>query len=70
MSKPSDLVAACGLDFKECDILRATYSPELAHRIADWFKEHEAPQIRPQDIHCLGCKGGQSTALVGKLLDT
>jgi hypothetical protein len=60
MSKPSDLVAACGLDCKECDILRATDSPELAHSIADWFKEREAPEIRPQDIHCLGCKGDRA----------
>ena len=60
MSRANQLIAACGLDCTGCDIRRATDSPELAHRIADWFKEHQSTEIDPQDVHCLGCKADRS----------
>lgn len=60
MNISNDLTAACGLNCTECDIRRATDNPELALRIADWFKAHQATEIKPQDVHCLGCKGDRS----------
>jgi hypothetical protein len=60
MNESDQLIAACGLDCTECDIRRATDNPELAHKIADWFKEHQAIEMNPQDVRCLGCKGDRA----------
>jgi hypothetical protein len=60
MNNQSHQIAACGLNCTACDILRATSNAELAHRIAGLFKEHEAAEIRPDDVRCLGCKGDRA----------
>ena len=39
MNKHNQLMAACGLDCKECDIFRAPDNPEVAHQVVDWLKE-------------------------------
>jgi hypothetical protein len=32
----------------------------LAGKVAGWFKEHEAAEIKPDDVRCLGCKGDRA----------
>jgi len=57
MSRGNQLTGACGLDCEQCDIRSASDNPKLARRIADWLRQHGSPQVRPEDVHCSGCKG-------------
>ncbi|HQJ57363.1 MAG TPA: DUF3795 domain-containing protein [Caldisericia bacterium] len=38
-------------------MLQATNNPEIAKKIADWFKEKRNEKVKIEDIHCLGCRG-------------
>jgi hypothetical protein len=60
MKKHNQLMGACGLDCKECDVFRAPNNPSVAHEIVEWVKKQRAIEMRPQDIHCLGCKGDRA----------
>ena len=60
MSKSNELTGACGLDCKECDIRWASDNPELAAKIADWLHQHGYPHVRPEHVHCSGCKGDRA----------
>jgi hypothetical protein len=60
MKKHNQLMGACGYDCKECDIFRAPNNPSVAHEIVEWLKKQRAIEKRPQDIHCLGCKGDRA----------
>jgi hypothetical protein len=60
MKKHNHSMGACGLDCKECDVFRAPNNPGLAQEIVEWVKKQRAIEIRPQDIHCLGCKGDRA----------
>lgn len=50
------MIAVCGLDCSGCDIRLATTDKNLAQKIADWFRKNQNEDVKPEDIHCLGCK--------------
>jgi hypothetical protein len=50
------MIAACGLDCTECDIFQAADNPEIAQRIVDWFARERGIEVKPEDVHCEGCK--------------
>ncbi|HCL90977.1 MAG TPA: hypothetical protein DHW70_06620 [Candidatus Atribacteria bacterium] len=56
MNKHNQLIAACGLNCKECDIFQAPNNPEIAQEIVDWFKKEKDTEVKIEDIRCLGCK--------------
>jgi hypothetical protein len=60
MKKHNQLMGTCGIDCKECDVFRAPNNPSIAQEIVEWVKKQRAIEIRPQDIHCLGCKGDRA----------
>jgi hypothetical protein len=60
MSKCNQLTGVCGLDCEQCDIRWASDNPELACTIADWLRQHGFPPVRPEDVHCSGCKGDRA----------
>jgi hypothetical protein len=57
MGDESRMIAACGLDCSRCDIFRAKDNPELAEKIADWFRKEQNVDVDGQDIGCTGCGG-------------
>ncbi len=61
MKKQKSLTGACGLDCKDCEVRLASRDPELARTNADWLQQHGHPQVRPEDVHCSGCKGARAT---------
>jgi hypothetical protein len=60
MNKRNEMLAVCGLDCGGCDILQATSHPEIAKKIADWFKKERNEDVKLEDIHCSGCKGDRT----------
>jgi hypothetical protein len=54
------MIAACGLDCTECDIYQAADNPEIANRIVDWFSRERGIEVKPEDVHCEGCKGDRA----------
>lgn len=50
-------IAACGLVCTGCDMMVAPDDPELAKKIAEWFKKELDEDVKPEDIHCSGCHG-------------
>jgi hypothetical protein len=60
MAEHNQLTGACGYDCRECGIFRAPNNPSVAHEIVERFKKQRGTEIRPQDIHCLGCKGDRA----------
>ncbi|MCK5181168.1 MAG: DUF3795 domain-containing protein [Dehalococcoidia bacterium] len=61
MKRSSYSIGACGLICEGCEILEASSNPELARSNADWLQQHGYPQVRPEDVHCSGCKGDRAT---------
>ena len=61
MKKHNQLIGACGLDCQTCDIRQATNDPKVAREISDWFKKQRGEDVRPEHIHCGGCKGDRAT---------
>lgn len=53
-------MGACGLICDECHIFRATGDPEIAQRIADWFKQERDTKVNPEEVRCSGCKGDRT----------
>ena len=53
------MIAVCGLVCDGCDIMEAATNTELAQRIADWFKRELNKEVKPEQIHCAGCKGNR-----------
>lgn len=54
----SDLMAYCGIDCGECSAYKATAANDDALReqtAAEWRKMF-SPNIKAEDINCLGCK--------------
>ena len=51
------MLSACGIDCSKCDIFIASDNPEVAMKIACWFKDYRNVDIDYKDIHCGGCKG-------------
>jgi len=31
----------------------------IAPQIADWFRKERKIEVRPKDIHCMGCRGSK-----------
>jgi len=60
MKKSSQLMGACGLDCQPCDIRQATSDSGVARSISDWFKKQRGEEVKPEDIHCAGCKGDRA----------
>jgi len=60
MKRHKPLMGACGLDCQPCDIRQATSDSEVACEISDWFKEQRGEEVKPEDIHCAGCKGDRA----------
>ena len=60
MSEGNELMAACGLHCRECDILRAANDPEAPSKIADSFRREGFSDVRPKDIRCFSCKGDRA----------
>lgn len=54
------MIAVCGLDCTGCDMREATTNPELRRQHAEWFKRERGIDVKPEDIHCMGCKGDRS----------
>jgi hypothetical protein len=51
------MIAACGLVWDGCDMMEASTNAELAQRISDWFKRELSEDVKPEQIHCAGCRG-------------
>ena len=47
----------CGLDCTECTIFQAAEHPEIAQRIANWFRQERGGEVHPEQIRCAGCRG-------------
>ncbi len=62
MSKPVSkyLIAACGLNCKNCDIYLASENPDIARSIANWFKKEKDIDVKLEDIYCSSCKGDRA----------
>jgi hypothetical protein len=56
----NQMIAVCGLVCSGCDILQATNDPKIAQGIVDWFKKERNEEVKIEDIHCSGCKGGRA----------
>lgn len=54
------MIAVCGLECHKCDIREATNDPKVAGEIVDWFKKELNQAVKPEDIHCMGCKGDRA----------
>ena len=60
MNTENELMAVCGLDCTVCDIRQAPNDPELAKRIADWFKKELNTDVKLKDLRCSGCRGDRT----------
>jgi hypothetical protein len=60
MDADERMIAVCGLDCTDCDMREATTNPQLQRRHADWFRQELGQDVKPEDIHCAGCKGDRS----------
>jgi hypothetical protein len=60
MGKCNQLTGACDLECNECDVFQAPNNPRIAQEIVEWVKQRRAIDMRPQDVHCLGCKGDRA----------
>jgi hypothetical protein len=60
MGKEKEMIAVCGLECHTCDIREAAHDPRIAQEIADWFKKELNQDVKPEDIHCMGCKEDRS----------
>lgn len=54
------MIAVCGLDCSKCDILEASTNPEVAQKIADWFRKEKNIDVKVEDIRCMGCRGDRT----------
>ena len=54
------MIAACGLDCTRCDVFQAGDNPRIAQRIIDWFSSERGIQLKPEDVHCEGCRGDRA----------
>lgn len=57
-NKTDTIFSMCGLDCADCPafIARKNDNDELRKKTAEkWAKEFNAPEIKPDDINCLGC---------------
>jgi hypothetical protein len=52
----NQMIAVCGLECHKCDIFQATNDPQIAQKIADWFKKKRNEDVKLEEIRCLGCK--------------
>ena len=57
MQENIKMIAVCGLICDKCDIMEATHNKETAKRIAEWFRKELDIEVKPEDIHCRGCRG-------------
>lgn len=60
MEEKNEIIGVCGLICTGCDILEASTNPEIAQKIADWFKKERNTDVKLEDICCLGCKGDRT----------
>ena len=60
MGNNREMIAVCGLECHKCDIREATHNPQIARENADWFKKELNQDVKPEDIHCMGCKEDRS----------
>ena len=66
------LIAYCGLDCEKCDAYLATLhnDPALREKTAQLWSKLNHVTIRPEDIHCQGCRAdGVKTVFCDKLCD-
>ena len=54
------ILAACGLDCTECDILQAANNVKLAIDLADMFIGKSLGDVEVGKMRCGGCKGDRS----------
>ncbi len=60
MDQTNKMIAACGIECLKCDMLQASTDPQIAQSIADWFKKERHEEVKPENIHCSGCKGDRT----------
>lgn len=60
MGEANQMIAACGIECFKCDMLQASNDRKMAEYIADWFKKERNEVVKPEDIHCSGCKGDRT----------
>jgi putative nucleotidyltransferase with HDIG domain len=53
------MIGACGLLCGDCDIFRGASSPDVALRVAEWFRTHRGVELALGDIHCRGCRASR-----------
>lgn len=66
------LIAYCGLDCEQCDAYLATLHNDqaLREKTAKRWSELNRVTIRPEDIHCQGCRAdGVKTVFCSKLCE-
>ncbi len=57
MGEANQMMAACGIECFKCDMFQASTDPKIAQHIVDWFKKERNEEVKPENIHCLGCRG-------------
>lgn len=57
MNVDKNMIGACGLICEGCDIMEASHNKDISERIAKWFGEELDIEVKPEDIHCQGCRG-------------
>ncbi len=60
MDQTNQMIAACGIDCHECDMLQATKDTKIAQGIVDWFKKERNEDLKLEAIHCSGCRGDRA----------
>ena len=60
MEREKPMIAACGLDCGGCDMREAAKNPQMQREFSEWFQRKLGMRVKPEDIHCMGCKGDRS----------
>jgi len=60
MKEKPGLIAACGIDCAACDVRLAPGDAAGRRRIVDWFRDTRHTEVKPEDIHCSGCRGDRA----------
>ncbi len=60
MGEVNQMIAACGIECFKYDMFQASNDPKIAQHIADWFKKERNEEVKPENIHCSGCRGDRA----------